>query len=60
MVDLNNEGGNSGQGWHDSLQALRGSKHLIAIFFFCILLIIVMSPAKKSLRSADEKANHGD
>ena len=60
MVDLNNEESVPGYGMDESMNALRSNKHLIAIFFFCVLLMIIMSPTRIVPKARQPKYDHTD
>ena len=60
MVDLNNEESIPGYGMDEGIDALRSNKHLIAIFFFCVLLVIIMSPARLVSNKRPLKYDHTD
>lgn len=60
MVDLNNEESIPRYGMDEGMDALRSNKHLIAIFFFCVLLMVIMSPTRVVPKTRPSKYGHTD
>tara|TARA_E500000178_G_scaffold237894_1_gene234395 strand:- start:745 stop:927 length:183 start_codon:yes stop_codon:yes gene_type:complete len=60
MVDLNNEAGAPGYGMDEAMDVIRSSKHLVAIFFFCVLLAIIMSPTRIPPKRHNDKREHSE